>query len=427
MNTALALWTALLVAAVLPAHAQSQDDDVAPARGQFEAEPAPTPAGGYRVPDVPRTLGDLTSVTAPGFTFKMGLVALLDYTAFRQDDTNVAQVGKQDSQWQVRAARLMARGTLGEAYKVAYLVAAEYKGFSTEPTESWSLTDLSLSFPLGSPATKLTVGKTKQSFSYEMVGDAANLPQQERVLNPFFVSRSVGMRLNHVVGDDHRMTLAAGIFNTAWLKDGDAADGGTQLTARVTGLVWDEAEGKRFLHLGLSGRQVHADSGTLRYRGRPETNVGDHFVDTGTLKAGRARQLGLEALWNEGPFSVLAEAHRAWVDAPSLGKPAFSGFYVTGSWMLTGETRPYDRTVGYARRVMPRQPSGALELVARVSHLDLDDGTVTGGHFNKTYLGLNWWASQRWKLGAGWGHTRLHRFGSTGVADSLLLRMQWVI
>lgn len=45
-----------------------------------------------------------------------------------------------------------------------------------------------------------------------MVGDAANLPRQEPVLGPFFASRSVGLRLTHAVGEDHRMTRAAGIF-----------------------------------------------------------------------------------------------------------------------------------------------------------------------------------------------------------------------
>ena len=94
--------------------------------------------------------------------------------------------------------------------------------------------------------------------------------------------------------------------------------------------------------------------------------------------------------------------------------------------MVAGETRPYDRTVGYARRVIPTRRWGAPELVARYSHLDLDDGIVQGGTFNKTYFGLNWWATRRWKMGVGWGRTWLDRFGTTGVTDSYLLRFQWI-
>jgi phosphate-selective porin OprO/OprP len=420
----IAILAAALLAAVPPAAAQGQDPDLAPARGKFEAEAAAPPEKPYVVPDTPRSLADLTRYTSRSFSFQMGVALLLDYTKFNQDAASLAQVGPQESQWQARASRLMAHGTIGSDYKVGYLVAAEYKGFDSDPAENWSVVDVSLTFPIGGPATKLTLGKTKETFSYEMVGDAANLPQQERVLNPFFVARSVGAKLIHVFGADHRMTLSAGVFNDGWLKSGSASDSGTDVSARVTGLLWDEAEGKRYLHLGMSGRYVGADNDVLRYRGRPETNVGDFYVDTGDLRASHARHLGLEMLWNEGPFSVLAEYIRAQVSSSASGDPEFSGYYVAASWVLTGETRPYDRTVGYARRIMPEHKWGAVELVARYSHVDLDDGVVTGGKFNRSHLGINWWATRRWKFGIDWGRTKLDRFGTIGVTNSALLRAQ---
>jgi len=408
------------------AYAQSEESEPAPALGQFEAEPLPPPEHPFLVPDVPQSVLDQTQIRERWITLKVGLVALADYTAFNQDSASIGQVGRQEDQWEARAARLMFRGTLGTDYKVGYLIAGEYKGFESEPEELWSLTDLSFIFPLGGPATKLTVGKTKETFAYEMVGDAANLPHPERVLSPFFVSRNVGAKVTHVFGADQRMTLSGGIFND-WLVTGDAlSDSGTDASARFTGLAWDQRDGKSFLHLGVSGRYAGADNDTLRYRGRPESNVTDYYVDTGNLPGDHAWHLGLEALWNEGPFSVLGEYNRAWVSSAASGDPQFSGYYVTGSWILTGETRPYDRTVGYARRVMPKGRWGAPELVARFSHEDLDDGAVQGGSFDKTYLGINWWATRRWKLGLGWGRTWLDRFGQTGVTDSVQMRFQWI-
>ena len=65
------------------------------------------------------------------------------------------------------------------------------------------------------------------------------------------------------------------------------------------------------------------------------------------------------------------------------------------------------------------------ELVARFSHVDLDSGTIRGGSFDKTYLGINWWASTQWKLGFGWGRTWLDRFGTTGITNNYLTRIQW--
>lgn len=406
--------------------AQSEESEPAPALGEFEATPLPPPDQPFFVPDVPHSVVDQTQVKSRWFTLKVGLVTLADYTAFNQDSASVSQVGRQQDQWEARAVRLMFRGTIGTDYQIGYLIAGEYKGFETEPENLWSLTDVSFTFPIGGPANKLTVGKTKETFAYEMVGDAANLPQQERVLTPFFVSRNVGVKMNHVLGAEHHMTLAYGVFND-WFVTGDSqADSGTDVSARFTGLVWDQRDGKSFLHLGISGRYAGADNNTMRYKGRPESNVSDNYVDTGNLTGDHAWHVGLEALWNEGPFSVLAEYNRAWVNSTASGDPEFSGYYLTGSWILTGETRPYDRTVGYARRVMPTGRWGAPELVARFSHEDLNDGVVQGGSFDKTYLGINWWATRRWKVGFGWGHTWLDRFATTGVTDSFQTRFQWI-
>src|ERR1039458_118794 len=427
---ALRRWLAVLslalgMACALDARAQSDESQPAPALGEFEAAPLPPPETPFFVPDVPPSVVDQTQARSRWFSLQLGVSAVFDYTALEQNAASVSQVGVQENEFQVRDLRLMLRGTIGSDYKVNYFVAGVYKGFDTSPNTTWEMVDFWLAFPLGSPATKLTVGKLKETFGYEMVGDSGNLPQQERVLTPFFVSRSVGAKLSHVLANQ-RMTMSVGVYNE-WLTSGDSLDdSGTDVSARLTGLAWDQEDGKRFLHLGLAGRYAGAEHGTLIYKGRPESNVTDNYVDTGNFPGDHAWHFGLEALWNEGPFSVLAEYNRAWVDAPAVGDPQFSGYYVTASWILTGETRPYDRTVGYARRVMPEGRWGAPELVARFSHVDLDGGEVLVGKFDKTYLGINWWATRRWKIGFGWGHTWLDRNGTTGVTDIFLTRLQWI-
>lgn len=423
-STSTWLRAAVVVVAILAcgraASAQAPEGDTAPPAGEFE--PAPLPPGNFLVPDAPSGAADKTAVKAKWFTLKIGFVAIADYNAFGQDATSLAQVGRQDNQWDDRAARLLIRGSLGKA---SYLVAGEYKGFDLDPDTTWQMTDVSLTVPIGGPSTKLTIGKTKETFTYEMVGDAANLPAQERVLSPFFVSRNVGVKVTRVLGEKHRMTLSGGVYNDWWVQGDDFDDSGTSVTGRVTGLAWDAPDG-RYLHLGIAGRYAGADNDTMRFRARPESNVTDDFLDTGPLQGNGSRHLGFEGLLGEGPFSVLGEYSYAWVDSPASGDPQFFGYYLAASWVLTGESRPYDRTVGYARRVMPTHRWGAPEIVARFSHVDLDDGVVEGGTFDKTYLGLNWWATRRWKFGLGWGRTWLDRFDSRGTTDALHARFQWV-
>jgi phosphate-selective porin OprO and OprP len=423
-HTIAILWAALYLFAP-GAHAQAPESERPAEPGRPDGALPGAPATGFMLPDLAPSGIPALRVETPAFTLKPGLVLIGDYTAVNQDAASLAQVGPQDDQWQIRAARLMLRGSIGRDYKVGYLVAGEYKGFESDPLTTWNMTDVSLSFPLGTGATQLTVGKTKQTHVYEMVGDAANLPHMERVLSPFFVSRSVGARLAHISAD-RRSTLAFGVFNDSWAGSGSPSNDGTDVTARVTHAAWLEDRGRRLLHLGASVRRADDDNGTMRYRGRPESNVIDDYVDTGSFAASHAWHGGLEALWQDGAFSVLGEFVRAWVRAPESGNPVLDGAYVTASWVLSGESRPYDPVAGYARRIAPGGSAGAVELVGRLSRIDLDDAGLRGGRFTKTFIGANWWATNRWRISGGWGRTWLDRNDSTGVTDALLLRVQWV-
>jgi phosphate-selective porin OprO and OprP len=425
MNIRILSWTmaaTLLAVTAVNVHAQAPESELPPLPGTFTPDTLLRPESGFALPDLGPKVAASTSVTSPWFVLKPGLVLIVDHTAFGQDATNVEQVGAQQDQSEIRAARAMLRGTVGRGYKVAYLVSGEYKGFETDPASNWQMTDISITLPLHGPATKLTLGKTKETFGYEMVGDAANLPHLERVLNPFFVSRNVGARLMHVT-KDHRMTLGGGVYNDAFITGKERQ---LDVSARITRLLVDDPATNRFLHLGLSGRRAGTTNGTLRYQGRPESNVASNFVNSGDIVADGATHAGLELLWNRGPLSFTGEYMHAWVDAGTAGDPRFSGGYLTASYVLTGETRPYDRTVGYARRVMPKRRWGAPELVARFSAVDLEDATVRGGTYTRFFTGINWWGSHRWRASAGWGRTWLERAGKMGTENSLLLRLQWV-
>lgn len=393
---------------------------VGTATGQHSPE---ADVGTYAIPDLKADKAKPADTTDP---FRISFVAILDHTNFWQDSASIAQVGDQANKWEVRAARLSFLGTFDFAIPVSYQIAGEYKGFDGDPETTWQMTDISLTFGLGE-RTKLTLGKTKETFVYEMVGDAANLPGGERVLSPFFVSRNTGARLTHVWGADKRGTLSMGIYNDAWDIGTDAsAERGVDASARTTALAWvDPADPSRYLHLGASVRHT-ASKGELRYKGRPGTNVSSNFIDTGNFAADSAFHLGLEAMLALGPVALQGEHVTAWVDAPTMGNPSFDGWYLTANWILTGDSRPYDRNVGYARRVVPKGGGGATELVARYASVDLADGPVDGGSFRRTDLGVNWWATQRWKAGLMWGHVWLDRFGTTGETDTLLARLQWV-
>jgi phosphate-selective porin len=415
---------ALLFGGVGTAFAQSVESDVTP-----EAQHLVKGDDAFAVPGI---VPDATLESAKiedehdRFSVKFGFVVMpMDYTTFDQDAASKEQVGNQQDELEARSLRMSARGHFELFRTWNYMISYEYKGFDQTSEDDWNTTDVRVSTLLGPQLGTLTIGKIKEPFSYEMVGDAANLPHHERLLSPFFRSRNDGVMLgNAVLGQ--RATWAIGWYNDWWTQGDSWSESGNDFAGRLTALpVWSD-DGANYLHVAASMRYFGADDDQLRYRGKPASNVASDFVDTGQVPGDHAWHSGVEALWSHGGYSVLAEYVRADLSTRDGSDPTLDGWYVTGSWVLTGEHRPYDRKAGYARRILPQGRWGAVELIGRYGKVDLDDGPVRGGTMDGWWAGVNWWATNRWKASVGYGNIDLDRFGIDGNTRTLLTRLQWI-
>jgi len=185
-------------------------------------------------------------------------------------------------------------------------------------------------------------------------------------------------------------------FFTRHDLNGDAA--GETFAGRV---VYNPvlAEGE-VVHLGLSASRELRDNRTGRIRARPEVNLTPvRLVDTGTLQdVNRLDRQGLEAAWIHGPLLLQGEYLAMQAIRPQARDFHSHGYYVFGTWLLTGETRDYK--TGAVTSVKPSHPWGALEIALRYATLDLDDGAVMGGREHDWTLGLNWYLSDHFKLQA---------------------------
>ena len=376
-------------------------------------------------PDIPEQWAQAVRYKNDKFSIAFIFAGLLDYTILDQDQQSIEQVGKQEDTFEARSLRLGFGGTLNFIGPWSYLVAAEYKGFARGPDDPYfNFTDVSLTrhFKGG---RRLVFGKQKQPHILEMIGDAANLVQHERLLEPFFVNRSWGVSYSRDF-IKQRIGLKVGWYNNWFVDGGNFSGVGNQYALRVTALpVWQD-EGRKLLHLGMSVRYQEDEENILHYRGRPGSAVTDFYVDSGAFEADYGLHLGLEALWQGYKLTILGEYARAWVSADAVGNPEFDGFYVTASYIFNGELRPYDPLVRYSRRVAPGKGWGAFEPFVRFGRVDLDDARIKGGNMNKWYAGLNWWATRRWKMSIGYGDIELDRYGLTGFTSQWLLRLQWI-
>ena len=172
---------------------------------------------------------------------------------------------------------------------------------------------------------------------------------------------------------------------------------------------------------------------TLRLRDRPELRVdGTRLVDTGNIDADGLTSFGAEfgALYKN--FYVQAEYFDIEIDRRKslLSDPKFSGWYIQGSWILTGESRRYSTATAGFDGPRPTRPFnlkegtwGAWELAARYSTLDLNylenalpaAGSVRGGEQDIFSVGVNWYVNNGVTLQAAYRNVSVDRRSPGGT------------
>lgn len=175
------------------------------------------------------------------------------------------------------------------------------------------------------------------------------------------------------------------------------------------------------VHLGVNASGVTSVADTdaspttqqrIRLRERPELrNDAIRFVDTGNINSDGVLAYGFEAGGYWRNFFAAGEAYKIDVDRTGAGTdPSFEGWYLQGTWAITGERRRWNAANGGFQGIRPDNPFdvgvghwGAWEVAARYSSLDLNfhegahgsaavaGDTVRGGEQNITTLGLNWY------------------------------------
>jgi phosphate-selective porin OprO/OprP len=254
------------------------------------------------------------------------------------------------------------------------------------------------------------VGHFKEPFSLEQLTSSKYITFMERALpvEAFTPSRNTGIGMgNNAFAERFRWDF--GYFYEVEDDFGDFFNDfdNDQITARVAGQPWYHDE-THLLHLGLGYTHLFRDDNdnTLRFRTRPETHITDtRLVNTGSFFADNANKLNPEAAFVFGPFSVQGEYFWVNTDASDVDDPTFTGWYVFGSWFITGESRAYKQSSATFDRVKPKnnfslkEPGwGAWELAARYSTIDLNDEDIQGGEEYNITGGLNWYLNPNTRI-----------------------------
>lgn len=316
----------------------------------------------------------------------------------------------------------------------------------------------------GIPNWHFNVGIIEPAFMFEGTTSSASLMFLERPEIDNIAADSFGAgdsREGIEIGWARTDTLWAGDNITATgaftgRKTGTAAthgnngDENTQVLGRVTDRLW--SDGISNFQIGASaakaiytGNSAGGGSQTLNFQDRPEIRVdGTRLVSTGGIAAKTGNMWAVDLGGNYENFFLGGEYAQFTADRQCgttltvtnnarcvtstsvIDHPRTSGWYVEGSWILTGETKAYSASainneVGGFNAPIPSRPFslngdswGAFELVARYSNTNLNwmgsQAAVTntlgtsnlagilGGDENILALGLNWYMNRNVRL-----------------------------
>ncbi|WP_454761644.1 OprO/OprP family phosphate-selective porin [Caulobacter segnis] len=229
-----------------------------------------------------------------------------------------------------------------------------------------------------------------------------------------------------LAGADRRIALQGQIVQERWLLSGavtgaKAGDGQTfdEQLGYLGRVAFIPVKGLDYLiHVGANASVVATPAQTAALTGaygvtiqdRPELRVdGTQLITTGAIDAKGARHFGLEAAAQKKGLLIQGEYFDYKIDrrnaAAGVTDPKFTGWYVEGGWVLTGEARKYNpNTFAFDAPAIanPFDPKagkwGAWELAGRYSVLDLNHhenatlagDRVRGGEQTIWTVGLNW-------------------------------------
>lgn len=231
------------------------------------------------------------------------------------------------------------------------------------------------------------------------------------------------------------------------LGHGNGGDEQAQMLFRLGNRVWSDgpsnlAWGMSIAHVFNSGTNAGGGSPTINLQDRPQIRVdGTRLISTGSIDAQTADMIAFDLAGNYENFFLGGEWAQFTLDRRCgnatttfnggvcagqpfraiADNPTFEGWYVEGSWILTGESKPYtvaalNNEIGGFQQPVPSRPFslngdswGAWELAARYSDIDLDWNPrrtasatqlagIAGGRQRILDIGVNWYMNRNVKL-----------------------------
>lgn len=303
------------------------------------------------------------------------------------------------------------------------------KGFDDTNMDQLSLFDYRLDIPISKQIT-MSIGKQKEPISMERVSSSLFNQMQERVSDAFLPGRNIGVQLSGTLLKD-KASWAVGTFNPWIEKPGPFDENETVLMSRITGVVNDNGWFPGLLHLGITNRYATGRH-SLQYQIKPEFNQAPVFINTDSIETNTKNLVCGEISYTYGPFWVFSEYTHNRLQTNSTSDMVFSSYHITASWVLTGESRTYNRKNGTLNPIpvaksVDLKGWGAWELCARFSSYNLNSNYMEENVMNIFSLGINGWLTNWACISINYRYIRTYKSGLNGIANGFNTRIMLLL
>lgn len=239
---------------------------------------------------------------------------------------------------------------------------------------------------------EITLGRMKEPMGMERDTNASKLITIERSMmsDAFTPNKSWGL---HLFDGNKKRTWAVAAVVEDDQDDRYDEDAPTAISARYTRSPINTKE--QTLQLGVSASLRDWQDNTFRIGNRAEVGSADRVVRSAEFEADEQSIIGLEGVFRHKSWQVEAEYMATRVEQVDGTDWDYSGYYISGSYLLTGEQRRFRK--GEFRKLKPINESGAWELVARYSYLDVRERGL-GSKAAVTTLGVNYYFGRNVKV-----------------------------
>ena len=358
-------------------------------------------------------------------TARLGGGFLWDFAGYAQNDDSEAQMTLIDK-GDLRDFRLILKGQFKFAPRFSYTLGYMYD----KAKKDWRFRQTGIMAEVPELWGSIFVGRTKEGFSTSkiMVGYQGWTNERAAINDALLPILADGIKWSGYIPSGKF------VYNLGWFGDSRTENesfnkNDNQFAARAVWLPFTGTD-KGVLHLALEYRSASSNDGFLRYRSKPESFLAQSYaIDTGQFPAEHANTIGIEAYYRPGPLMFGMEYFFNQVQSDEANDPFFHGGEVFVSYLLTGETKPYNLRGGYFERTSPASTvfeggPGAWEFVLRYSYADLDSQAIHGGTFQRITPMVNWHLSDNIRLEFVTGYGVLDRFGIRGETVFFQSRIQ---